>query len=66
MVTAGPVESEVMGTVEGDLVYHASLSIDECEVQFHEAGLEVAEFVPEDRDCAGHLVLLAIRRASAP
>ena len=64
LVTVGPSESEVMGTVEGDPVYHASLSIDEYEVRFREAGLEVAEFVTEDRDCAGHSVLLAIRRAS--
>ena len=63
LVTVGPSEGEVMGTVEGDPVYHASLSIGEYEMRFREAGLEVAEFVAEDRECAGHSVLLAIRRA---
>lgn len=61
LVTIGPSESELVGTVEGDPVYHASLSIDDYEVRFRQAGLEVAEFVAEDRDCAGHSVLLAVR-----
>lgn len=65
LVTVGPSASEVMGTVEGDPVYYASLSIDEYQARFREAGLAIAEFVPEDHDCAGHSVLLAVRRASA-
>ena len=64
LLTVGPSESEVMGTVEGDPVYHASLSIGEYEIRFHEAGLKVGEFVAEDCDCAGHSVLLAVRGAS--
>ena len=65
LLTVGPSAGEVIGSVEGDPVYHASLSIEEYEVRLRKAGLEVAEFVAEDGDCGGHSVLLAIRKGDS-
>ena len=63
LVTFGPSASEKIGSVGGDPVYHASLSIDEYEERLRRAGLEIQDFVPEDPGCAGHSVLLAVRPA---
>ena len=63
LVTVGPSASEKIGSVGGDPVYHASLSIDEYEERLREVGLEVEDFVPEDPGCAGRSVLFAVRPA---
>jgi len=60
LVTVGPSEGEVLGTVEGEAVYHASLSIDEYERRFSDAGLTIADFVANDPRCGDHSVLLAV------
>ncbi len=59
LLTVGPSEGEVTGTVEGETVYHASLSRAEYERLLGAAGLVVAEFVAEDPACGFHSVLLA-------
>jgi SAM-dependent methyltransferase len=60
LVTVGPSEGEVLGTVDGEAIYHASLSIDEYERRLCAAGLKVVDFVAEDPHCGGRSVLLAV------
>ncbi len=59
LLTVGPSEGEVTGTVEGETVYHASLSRAEYERLLGAAGLAIADFVAEDPTCGFHSVLLA-------
>lgn len=63
LLTVGPSDGEVTGTVEGETVYHASLAPQEYERLLGEAGLKVVAFVPEDPACDFHSVLLAQMRA---
>jgi ubiquinone/menaquinone biosynthesis C-methylase UbiE len=65
LLTVGPGEGEVTGTVEGETVYHASLASPEYARLLGAAGLSVAAFVAEDRDCDFHSVLLAFKAGSA-
>ena len=64
LVTVGPEDSEVLGTVGGEAVYHASLSRDDYARLLSASGLRIEAFVPEDAACAGHTVLFATRPAS--
>lgn len=59
LLTVGPSAGEVTGTVEGETVYHASLSRDEYEALLNAAGLVIAAYAAEDPDCDCHSVLLA-------
>jgi len=59
LLTVGPSDGEVTGTVEGDAVYHSSLAREEYARVLDEAGLRIAAFVPEDPACDYHSVLLA-------
>jgi SAM-dependent methyltransferase len=61
LLTVGPGEGEVTGTVEGETIYHASLSPQEYEQLLGRVGLTVIDFVAEDPDCDSHSVLLAKR-----
>ena len=61
MLTVGPAEGEVFGTVEGEQVYHASLSPEEYRCRLEDAGFGDIEFTAEDPECAGHSVILATR-----
>ncbi len=61
LVTVGPNDSEVTGTVNGAPVYHASLSPDEYAEHLSKAGLELVAFVAEDPKTDFHSVLLARR-----
>lgn len=61
MLTVGPFEGEVAGYVDGDPVFHASLSPDGYKRILAQHGLEVVKFVPDDPDCRGATVLLAQR-----
>lgn len=61
LLTVGPSEGEVLGTVEGESVYHASLSPDEYHELLCQGGFDQIEFVAEDDGCGGHSVLLATR-----
>lgn len=65
LLTVGPSDGEVAGTVEGDPVYHSSLSQDEYGRVLSEAGLEIVSFVPEDPSCDYHSVLLAAARTDS-
>lgn len=63
MLTVGPQAGEVAGTVEGDTVYHASLSPAEYARLLEQNGLRLTGFLADDPDCAGHTVLLALKSA---
>lgn len=62
MLTVGPRAGEVIGQVEGEPIYHASLSPQEYEALLGELGLAIIQFVFEDPDCDQQTVLLAQRR----
>ncbi len=62
MLTVGPRAGEVIGQVEGEPIYHASLSPQEYEALLGELGLAIIEFVFEDPTCDQQTVLLAQRR----
>lgn len=59
MFTSGQMEGEAMGEVEGEPVYHASLSPEEYRTLLADNGFSVISFVPEDPACRGHSVWLA-------
>ena len=61
LLTVGPQESEVTGTVEGETVYHASLGGAEYLQILARAGAPVEAFVPSDPECDFHSLLLARR-----
>lgn len=61
LFTCGHEEGEVTGTVEGEPVFHASLSPAEYAEILAREGLQVERFVAEDPDCDFHTVCLARR-----
>ncbi len=61
MLTIGHEAGEVLGTVEGDQVYHASLQIDEYLAILRTQGFNHFDYELEDRDCGFHSILLAKR-----
>ena len=56
--TSGPSESESVGSVEGEPVYHASLSPEEYRDLLGRAGFGVLDYRPEDPECDRHTVWL--------
>ncbi len=61
MVTVGPEAGEVAGTVEGEPVFHASLSPAEYATILEACGMRLRAFIAEDPDCDFHSVLIARR-----
>lgn len=61
LFTCGPEAGEVLGTVEGDSVYHASLSRQEYAELLEREGLRIDAFVPEDPTCGFHTICLTVR-----
>ena len=59
MLTIGHEAGEVIGTVEGDRVYHASLDPVEYRQILDSAGFKNIEIKLQDEDCDSHPVLLA-------
>ncbi len=62
MVTVGTEESEVVGQVGGEPVYHSSLAPETYRKILHELGMQVIDFVFEDPECDFATVLLAQRK----
>ncbi len=58
MFTAGPENSEVLGTVNGHDVYHSSFSFDEYKDILSSLGLSVIDYKLDDPDCQGHSIYL--------
>ena len=61
LLTVGPGAGEVDGWVEGEQVYHASLSIEEYRRVLKQAGVSLVTFCPEHQHTHGRSVLLAER-----
>ncbi len=59
MFTSGPRYGEVMGELEGEALYHASLDGDEYRELLDRHGFELVDNVVEDPDCGLHTVWLA-------
>ncbi|MEM7463858.1 MAG: class I SAM-dependent methyltransferase [Pseudomonadota bacterium] len=59
MFTSGPRFGEVMGELEGEVLYHASLDGDEYRALLDQHGFELVDNVVEDPDCGLHTVWLA-------
>ncbi len=60
--TSGPSAGEVLGTVAGQQVYHASLAPEEYRDLLETHGFHEPLFVPEDASCNHHSLWLAKRR----
>ena len=61
LLTVGPGAGEVDGRVEGEQVYHASLSIKEYCDFLEQAGMSLVTFCPKHEQTFGRSVLLAER-----
>ena len=61
MVTVGPKADVAFGTVEGDPVYHASLSPAEYATILEASAMRLTAFIAEDPDCDYHSILIARR-----
>lgn len=61
MFTSGPAHGEVMGTFEGEPLYHASLAAEEYRALLHAHGFRVVRHVADDPACGGHTIWLAQR-----
>lgn len=59
LLTVGHEPGEVTGVVNGELVYHSSLSIVEYEQILEQNQCKLLDFVPQDPTCGGHSILLA-------
>ena len=59
MFTSGPSHGEIVGRLEGDPLYHASLSADEYRQLLEEQGFAVVHHQAEDPNCFGRTVWLA-------
>ncbi len=59
LFTSGPKDGEVMGKVEGQAVYHSSLSPEEYRALLTAQGFSVLQHVVEDPACGFHTVWLA-------
>lgn len=63
MFTSGPGHGEAIGQLEGDPLYHASLSATEYLDLLSRSGFIVLDHVAEDASCGGHTVWLAQKQA---
>jgi len=64
MLTVGPDASEAIGHVDGEPVYHASLSPTDYERRLGELGMQIVRFIAEDPACDHASVLLARKGAA--
>ena len=62
MITVGPAAGEVIGHVNGEKVYHASLDPGEYERMLKALGVDIVDFVLEDPSCDMQTVLLAQKK----
>ena len=68
LVTVGPKAGEVLGSIGGDAVYHASLAPEDYRQRLESLGFTSIHFQAEDPDCQQRSVILAVRerRQSPP
>jgi SAM-dependent methyltransferase len=60
MFTSGTSEGEVIGSYQGEPLYHASLDTSEYEHLLSINGFSVQRYVPDDPQCWRHTVWLAV------
>ena len=65
MITVGPMEDEATGTVGGEPVYHASLSVEEYARVMDQAGLRLIAYMAEDPYCDFHTVAMARKQEAS-
>lgn len=65
MITVGPMAGEVTGTVGGETVYHASLSVEEYARLMDQSDLRLIAYMAEDPYCDFHTVAMA-RKQETP
>jgi predicted TPR repeat methyltransferase len=56
--TSGPERGEAIGDMNGNPLFHASLSPDEYRLLLNKNGIDVVEFHPRDESCSGHTTWL--------
>lgn len=56
--TSGPDRGEAIGDMNGNPLFHASLSAAEYRTLLKENNFEVVTYHPEDKECGGHTVWL--------
>ena len=59
MFTSGPCHGIALGEMQGEVLYHASLDLEEYEFLLNQQGFKVIDRKIEDPDCTGHTVWLA-------
>ena len=59
LLTVGPQAGEVLGTVNGRSVYHASLSPKEYETTLAQIGFQSISITPKDPECGHRTILFA-------
>jgi hypothetical protein len=59
MFTSGPAHGEAIGSLGGELLYHASLDPAEYRSLLDLNGFRVVSHVVEDAGCGGHTIWLA-------
>ncbi|MCA0318258.1 MAG: class I SAM-dependent methyltransferase [Proteobacteria bacterium] len=62
LFTSGPSDGEVVGSLYGDPLFHASLAPDEYRSRLDASGFDILRHVVEDPDCGNHTVWLARKR----
>jgi hypothetical protein len=63
LFTSGPQHGEAIGALEGEALYHASLSANEYTALLTGCGFGILTHVAEDPNCRGRTVWLAERTA---
>jgi SAM-dependent methyltransferase len=59
MFTSGPAHGEVIGTFNGEPLYHGSLDGEENRSLLHQYGFDVVKNAVKDPDCGDHTIWLA-------
>jgi SAM-dependent methyltransferase len=62
LFTSGPLDGEIVGSLYGDPLFHASLAPGEYRALLDACGFDIVRHVVEDPDCGNHTVWLARRR----
>lgn len=62
MFTSGPKEGSAIGELEGEPLYHGSLSPEEYRMRLDATGFAIVDHVAEDQSCGGRTIWLAQKR----
>lgn len=66
MFTSGPRAGQAIGAYHGEPLYHSSLEPAEYRTLLSASGFVVEAFVPDDPDCGGHSIWLAVAVSPEP